>query len=217
MFIFGHLGITLGIAVIGNEVLGRLWPGCRTNFKRKSPEKRPDSSSYQQVTAPSAVFQKLYRFLDIRLLLLGALLPDIIDKPVGHVFFKDIFSNGRIFSHTLVFVLLFLITAITYYVKRRQTWLLALAIGITTHCILDAMWKHPSTLFWPLYGWSFPRLPETGILDSWIITLINNPGVYIPEIIGAFILASFFFWLLSRRNVLLFLSGKPFDKIKQQK
>jgi hypothetical protein len=36
---------------------------------------------------------------DIRLLILGSLLPDLIDKPLGHIILPE--NNGRIFAHTL--------------------------------------------------------------------------------------------------------------------
>ena len=35
--------------------------------------------------------------------MVGALLPDIIDKPVGLFFLREAFGHGRLFSHTLLF------------------------------------------------------------------------------------------------------------------
>ena len=44
--------------------------------------------------------------IDYRLVLLGSMLPDIIDKPLGGFIFKDALGSGRIYAHTLIFLLL---------------------------------------------------------------------------------------------------------------
>ena len=167
-------------------------------------------SFHPRVFSVTRWLDQLGKFLDIRLLLIGSMLPDIIDKPVGHIFFREIFSNGRIFSHTLLFMMLFAIPAIVFYVKRKKTWLLALSSGIFAHLILDAMWTNAVTLYWPLYGWKFPRLSEPDILTLWLTGLVKLPVVYIPELIGIFVLAGFFVWLIRRRNLINFLSRSSF-------
>jgi membrane-bound metal-dependent hydrolase YbcI (DUF457 family) len=145
------------------------------------------------------------RYLDIRWLLVGSLLPDIIDKPVGLYIFSDTFSNGRIFSHTLLFLIV--IAAVGFYLlkKHRQSWMLALAAGNFAHLILDGMWQTPETLFWPLLGFSFP----TEELEGWASTiwkvLFSDPSVYIPEIVGLVILLVLCWLLIRRKKVLAFI------------
>jgi membrane-bound metal-dependent hydrolase YbcI (DUF457 family) len=140
----------------------------------------------------------LTKYLDIRWLLVGSLLPDIIDKPIG----VYIFSNGRIFSHSLLF--LFVLIAIGFYLSKshHQTWMLALAAGVFMHLILDGMWQAPSTLLWPFMGASFPREKIDNALISWWNELINESGYYVPEIIG-FIVLLILLWLLIKRKKLL--------------
>ncbi|RNI15777.1 hypothetical protein EFE42_00600 [Methanohalophilus sp. RSK] len=36
--------------------------------------------------------------------IIGSMLPDIIDKVIGRVLFADTFASGRIFAHSLLFV-----------------------------------------------------------------------------------------------------------------
>jgi len=36
---------------------------------------------------------------------LGAILPDLIDKPIGRILLGESVANGRLFGHTLLFVL----------------------------------------------------------------------------------------------------------------
>jgi inner membrane protein len=178
VLLFSHIGIALGASTIISGGINR--------------EKL-------------AWFDKLSKYLDIRFLVIGSMLPDIIDKPVGQYFFRDTFQNGRIFSHSLLFFLV--ITALGYYLWRKQhrTWLLALAAGTLTHLVLDSMWRVPKTLFWPVMGWSFPKIE----LENWAggiwHALFHEPGVYIPEIIGLAVVLWFAVWVIWRRKAGVFL------------
>ena len=138
-------------------------------------------------------FLSLANHIDVRILLIGSLLPDIIDKPIGQYFFSDTFSSGRLFCHTLLFFILITIAGAVLYKIRRHVWLLTLSFCTLIHLILDQMWLTPRTLFWPLYGLEFESEPLTG----WIMTIFNalltNYQVYIPEIVGAVVL----FWFSS--------------------
>ncbi|AKG53567.1 hypothetical protein DGWBC_0904 [Dehalogenimonas sp. WBC-2] len=133
------------------------------------------------------------------MLFIGSMLPDIIDKPLGMWLFSDEFSNGRIFSHTLLFVLL--LTAVGIYLYNRRSYLgvLVLAAGSLAHLILDGMWLTPKTLFWPVFGLGFEHHVYENWLGNIVHTLATNPGVYIPEIIGGLLLAVFF-WDIIRRG-----------------
>lgn len=132
-----------------------------------------------------------YFSLDYRLVLLGAVLPDIIDKPLGGIIFKDALGSGRAFAHTLLFLLLLVLAGVIVQWKWRKTWLLILAGGDFVHLLLDKIWLLPETLFWPVYGWSFPRSNPDLWVDQWLSVLISEPAVYIPEIIGLLILLAF--------------------------
>jgi membrane-bound metal-dependent hydrolase YbcI (DUF457 family) len=147
--------------------------------------------------------------IDIRLLLIGSLLPDIIDKPVGMLFFRDTFSNGQIFSHTLLFFAVITLGGLCLYRRRDKTWLLVLSFGTFTHLILDAMWRKPRTLLWPLYGFSFEKIDLTNWLpEKWHIWL-TEPTILISEFVGAVVVISFL-WLLVRR-------GKPSPFLRTSK
>jgi len=137
--------------------------------------------------------------IDIRLLLIGSLLPDIIDKPVGHFFFRETFSSGRIFCHTLLFLILVAVSGIYLYRRYSKTWLLTLSFGTFTHLIFDQMWFSPRTLFWPLLGLSFERSDISNWIPNIFHALLTDPAVYLPELAGAVILI-WFTWLLFRRR-----------------
>lgn len=177
MLLFAHPGITLGAATIIADAVNR---------------------------KPSW-FASLSRYLDIRWLLVGSLLPDIIDKPVGQYFFRDTFDNGRIFAHTLLFLIV--ISAAGFYLlkKSRRTWLLALAAGTFAHLILDEMWQTPVTLFWPVLGFSFPKEELEGWAGNIWKALFSDPRVYVPELIGLALLSLLALSLIRHKKVRAFI------------
>ena len=176
MLIFGHAGITLGAAIL-------ITGGMNSRQKKVS------------------WFVSLSKYLDIRLLLVGSLLPDIIDKPIGHYLFKETFNNGRIFSHTLLFLIL--ISAVGFYLYKghRQVWMLTLAAGALAHLLLDEMWKVPATLFWPVMGFSFKEIDLAGWASKIFHALFTEPAIYIPEIIGLVIVLWFGLTVIRRKQV----------------
>ena len=143
--------------------------------------------------------------MDIRILLIGSLLPDIIDKPIGQFFFRETFSHGRIFAHTLLFLIIMTAVGFYLYKWRRKVWLLTLASGTFMHLILDEMWHAPRTLFWPFLGFTFDRIELTYWASNIFQALMSNPGVYVPEAVGLLILLWFGLALLVRKKVGAFL------------
>lgn len=165
MLVFGHVGLTLGAAAV---VAGAV--------------NRQEKTSW---------FVSLSKRVDIRLLAVGSLLPDIIDKPVGQYLFVETFHNGRIFSHSLLFLML--LSAFGFYLFKayRQVWMLTLAAGTLTHLIFDGMWAIPGTFLWPLMGWKFSPIELEGLAGKILDGLVSNPMIFTSEIIGLAVV----FWL----------------------
>ncbi len=204
MLILGHAGITLGAAVLLNGAFSRSHslPTRETKVKehlQTSSELLPA----QNCTPGSRAswLTSLANHIDIRLLLLGSLLPDIIDKPVGQFFFRKTFSNGRIFCHTLLFLTLITLTGFYLYQNRSKTWLLVLSFGTGMHLAQDQMWLEPRTLLWPLFGFAFEKIGLTYWAQNILYALRTDPGVYVPELVGAAILTWFVLALARRREV----------------
>lgn len=124
--------------------------------------------------------------VDLRFLVLGSVLPDLIDKPIGTVLFSDTLASGRIFGHTLLFAFVFLST-VTLVTRRGGPWrqrLLALAVGCLFHLVLDGMWTSKETFLWPAFGWEFPPGPP----DYWrslLGRLTSDPLLVGQELFGA--------------------------------
>ncbi|WP_440956448.1 metal-dependent hydrolase [Methanosarcina sp. Mfa9] len=96
--------------------------------------------------------------LDYRYIAFGALLPDILDKLVGRVIFAEFLANGRIVGHTLVFCLFIALLGYYRYGKSRDTGLFLISGACFFHLLEDRMWAKPHTLFWPAFGWEFPKV-----------------------------------------------------------
>jgi hypothetical protein len=207
MLILAHVGITLGAAVLLQSVVYREYPftvkrGGAAEGALTSRETVPthDSSS----TGRTSPIISLAKRLDIRFLLIGSLLPDIIDKPVGHYLFTDVFSTGRIFSHTCLFVILLTLIGLLIYRRRGQVWLLVLAFGSLIHLMLDEMWLHPRTLLWPLLGFNFEQPEQIGWLTN-IGESITQPSVLALELIGAALLIWLLVVLVYNRQLTVFI------------
>jgi len=149
MLLFGHIGITLGIAWL--------------------------------------IESKLKVKIDYKLIAIGSLLPDIIDKPVGMILLP--LNNGRVFGHTLLFVLILLLIGLKY----RKSLFLSFASFL--HLIEDEIWNEPETLFWPLFGFEFPAKEHLSfyeylskILSEYTPSLSH---VFISEVIGLIMILAF--------------------------
>ena len=208
MLVFGHTGIILGTAALlaGAIVNHRFSKLAADKSSGSSIHNSPESSYLSDSASPKASwFASLGKYVDIRLLLVGALLPDIIDKPIGLYILREAFSNGRIFAHTLFFLILITVAGWFVYRLRRNTWFFVLSFGTFMHLALDQMWEMPQILLWPLFGLDFPRVDLTYLLPTVFQALFSDPKVYIPELIGAAVIVWFIWTPLRRRNFYLFL------------
>ena len=138
--------------------------------------------------AESRGAQKLAAAVDYRLVAVGSMLPDIIDKPLGGIILHESLGNGRIYAHTLVFLLLIVAAALLFLYTFRWPGGLVLAGGALFHHVLDGMWLYPGTWLWPLYGWGFPPGEPEVWLQLWLTNLFTDPAVFVPEIAGGLVI-----------------------------
>ncbi|MDD3978059.1 MAG: metal-dependent hydrolase [Methanomicrobium sp.] len=94
-------------------------------------------------------------FKDRRVILItafGSIIPDLIDKPLGHIVFSETIGSGRIFFHGFFIMIILLIFGTFLYLKFKNPLFLAFASGILVHQAGDTMWSNPQNWFWPLLG-----------------------------------------------------------------
>lgn len=124
------------------------------------------------------------RRIDYRVVALGAILPDLIDKPIGRVLFENAFETSRLWGHTLVLWLAVMLGI--QLVLRGDTarrWFV-LPIAAMVHLVLDGMWSDPITLFWPLFGGGFPPMPTDNYWLEALLRPFEYPWEAVKELVG---------------------------------
>ncbi len=188
MLLFGHIGITAGI-VRASEILG--------SVGRKRDSYKPGAGSAGNTAIRKVGWQDS---IDYRFVLLGSLLPDIVDKPLWFFASSDLFRSGRDYAHTLLFNLVLFLGGLIL-LKYGRSWLLIMSSCSFMHLILDQMWGNPVILWWPLLG-PFQRAETSSDwLANMIHALFSDASVYIPEMIGLVIVLLLSYRLIVSRNV----------------
>ena len=146
--------------------------------------------------------KKKYRFNRIALII-GALLPDVIDKSL---MFLNI-SSGRGISHTLLFVVASFVI-VHLFTKRNYLISFPLLIGTFSHLILDL----PEVpLFFPFIMYDFIYIDDP--LSGWLYSLFHDPIVFFTEISGIIILIFILInnQLYNRKRIINFLQNRNFE------
>ena len=207
MFLFAHVGVTLGVSVLATGAVSAMRRAGSKRGGRSLPWTSPDAGHAASLWLGhvESWLAVLGGVLNTRMILIGSLLPDIIDKPLGTMLLRETLGNGKIFGHTLVFLGVLGLTGLYQYRRSSRSWLLALALGTGVHLVLDTMWQWPRTLLWPAYGLAFDKGDVSGWMQGVLRELLTNPAYYVPEIIGVIVLGWFSWNLLRRRKFLAFV------------
>jgi hypothetical protein len=136
-------------------------------------------------------------------LLVGCLLPDLIDKPLYYLTPPtELISGSRTFGHTLLFLVLLIAAAAV----ARSLALGAVAAGVATHLLLDiagqfvigarpesSIWR---AIFWPAFHGRFPEGRFSSLSDH----LRADANIYViaGELLGGALLLQA--WWRGRRQ-----------------
>ncbi len=204
MLLFGHIGITAGVVKACDILASMTKPGSSYEL----------DSSLKFGTVISRKLRLHYLLngikgrigsMDYRMVLVGSLLPDIIDKPLWLFTAAEIPFSGRGYTHSLLLNLALLIGGLVL-IKYRKSWLLIISLSSFMHLILDQIWSSPVVLLWPLLG-PLPKGETVGWLPNIFQVLFSYPDVYIPEIIGLAIVLLFAYRVVVRKSVISFVRG----------
>jgi hypothetical protein len=111
--------------------------------------------------------------IDYRFLLLGAILPDLVDAPFG----------GARVAHSLTFAVAGLVVVMLATIGRRP-WrrrFLFIPIGMLLHLVFDGVFTDATVFWWPFSGLSLP--------DAQLPSVARGPVNVLLELIGFGILA----------------------------
>ncbi len=104
--------------------------------------------------------------------MIGALLPDLVDKPLGILVLGGSLGGGRIFLHTLLFLLVLLLAGVVVY-RRYGPALLAVGVGVASHQALDLMWTIPRNWLYPLLGPAKPIKVEDWFVKEFLLEIAD--------------------------------------------
>lgn len=98
--------------------------------------------------------------IDYRLVAVGSLLPDLVDKPLVWFILRDSDLGGHHVGHSLLFSLILLAVGLAVAVRGDNRMLL-IAFGAITHTVFDSVTHVPWSLLYPLVELD---VPHSGIL-----------------------------------------------------
>jgi len=108
------------------------------------------------------LFLSFMLFLPMIFALIGAVLPDVIDKSL---YFLGFAPSGRYIAHTLFFVVVAGLAV--YFITRKKSVALALSFGLLLHLFGDATYFVP--WFYPFIDYNFKAYPIELKLDPFLI------------------------------------------------
>lgn len=133
------------------------------------------------------------RRIDYRFILLGAVLPDLIDVPLSFVFG---WPGRRGPAHTLLAVVVVtVLVLVAFRGQRRLSWF-GLGVGWLTHLVGDGMWLVPRTFLWPAFGTRFGATPPEPYSGDLFVHPLSHLLTWGGELVGLGILA--WFWVAFR-------------------
>jgi hypothetical protein len=136
---------------------------------------------------------RAFTTVERRIFTVGALLPDLIDKPLYYIpswitgkrgTELGLIAGTHSFGHTGLFLVA--LTVVAMLLRRPSAR--ALALGVATHLALDivGLSMDRATLFWPLLGWRFTPFQHGGLGEHLLAVL--HPVTLAGELIGAAII-----------------------------
>lgn len=121
--------------------------------------------------------------VDIRFLLVGAILPDLGGLPIGTLILADRYSTGELWFHSLIAPTIYMTVVLltTRRGRRRRAWM-ALGVGWLFHLVLDGMWVSQEVFLWPFFG----EIPP-GQAPFWPLAwerALHDPWRWVKEAVG---------------------------------
>ncbi len=118
--------------------------------------------------------------VDFRLVLLGSVLPDLVDKPIGIVLHLE----ARLWAHSLIFLAGIFLASLAPRLRGLR-WV---GFGDAVHLLVDLIWQEPMVALWPFLGIAFPAESGPQNLDFFLQVLFTDRYVQVGEIVGGLIL-----------------------------
>ena len=134
------------------------------------------------------------RRIDYRMILIGAVLPDIVDGLLGLLFFDG--PAGRWIAHSVAAAIVVTVVIVLAFKGDVRQSLFGLGVGWLLHLVADGMWQAPQTFLWPAFGSEFSTSPREPYTWDLVLDPIAHLTTWGAELVGLAILA--WFWVAFR-------------------
>lgn len=160
-------------------------------------------------------------FIDYRVVLVGSLLPDIIDKPLVQLIYGLQDHSGHFFAHSFIFSSLLILIGIIILKLYRNNNILLLGVCSLLHQLMDILILYPKIFIYPLFSRVLFIVPKNlGLLDKVMSPIYKavpyfkdvelyllEPYIYIFEVIGFLIIVYFICKLIRNKNMVKFFKS----------
>jgi hypothetical protein len=132
-----------------------VWAGSRLSGYGASHSRHANNSHRMTTTAERSA--SLHTPIDYRLVALGSLLPDMVDRVIRAATKREWSRHQHLLGHSLLLNAPAVAAGIGLARRRRDPRLLGFAAASITHLAVDPVIRSPQTLLWPLFGAAFPE------------------------------------------------------------
>lgn len=129
------------------------------------------------------------RRIDYRFILLGAVVPDVIDTVLNVTVCHD--PAGRSISHTLLAPIVVTVAILLFFRGERRIRVFGLGVGWLLHLVGDGMWQAPKTFLWPAFGTHFATQPPEPYSWDLLAHPLSHLSTWGGELVGLAILVWF--------------------------
>ncbi|MCA1709884.1 MAG: metal-dependent hydrolase, partial [Actinobacteria bacterium] len=130
-------------------------------------------------TAAVIVYVTLGRArIDYRWILVGAILPDVVDGILNLTLYEG--PSGRGAAHSILAVVVVAVAVLLVTKGATRLSVFGLAVGWLLHLVADGMWLAPETFLWPAFGGSFSASP----VEPYGWDLLAHPGAHLGTWVG---------------------------------
>jgi inner membrane protein len=130
------------------------------------------------------------RRIDYRFVLLGAVLPDLVDAFLGVWLFEG--DSGRWIGHSLLGASAVAVTIVVAFRGERRLAVFGIAVGWLLHLVADGMWNAPFTFLWPAFSGRFSVAPREPYSWDLVREPLAHATTWAAELAGLAVLAWFF-------------------------
>lgn len=134
------------------------------------------------------------RRIDYRYVLVGAILPDVVDGVLGLFFFNG--PAGRWVAHSIVSLIVVTVAILMAFTGDLRQSVFGIGVGWLLHLVADGMWQAPKTFLWPAFGTGFANSPREPYSWDLFVHPLAHLGTWAGELIGVAVLA--WFWVAFR-------------------